>query len=112
MNEAVAVPAANKNGKEEARDETPSPILEHFRGDGGHYACVCCGRRVRHYGGSLGQERIQFRADAIGPATIEEFDPSSGRYRQCRPTGGGLSQSNSQARSRGGCEAEGRARRC
>ena len=101
--------------KWEAFDETASSVRQRFHGGDTHLARVhlarvCRGRR--HARAPLGQERVQFRGDAVGPAAVAEFEPASGRQSQCRPAGRRLSQSHSHARSRRGREAKGRARHC
>ena len=80
---------------------------QRLRGGDARFARAGRGRRGRHVQSPLGQERVQFRGDAIGSAALAEFEPAPGRHRQCGPTGRRLSQSDSHARSGGRREAKG-----
>src|SRR5262249_46774756 len=111
-NRAIAVRQAGKrifekSEQRETSNEAASCVRQRLRGSDTHGARLCRGRRGRHAGTSLGQERVQFRRDAVRSPAVAEFEPASGRQSQCRPTGRRLSQSDSHAASRGGGEAKG-----
>src|SRR6516162_1108721 len=81
--QTIAVPQVGKRTFEkpeqrERFDETASRVFQRPRRGDAHWPRPCCGRRGRHAGAPLGQERVQFRGNAVGSAAAAEFEPTSG----------------------------------